>query len=126
MAEENFGDFIARERQRLNAEREQIFNQQHELEGKLAEINRELAAIDAWETAPTANALRESTVIEYGTPSEVLFASSLPLEFDDKMRLENHDGSLLAEASVVALQYQGGSMVVAARFSRPLPHWIIK
>jgi hypothetical protein len=85
-----------------------------------------LAAIDAWESAPAENALRESTVIEYGTPREVLFASSLPLEFDDKMRLENSDGSLFAEASVVALQYHGGFTVVAARFSRPLAHWIIK
>ncbi len=51
MAEQNFADFITRERERLHAEREQIFNQQQELEGKLAGINRELAAIDAYEAA---------------------------------------------------------------------------
>ena len=51
MAEENFADFITRERQRLNSEREQIFNQQHELQTKLDEINREFAAIDAYEAA---------------------------------------------------------------------------
>ncbi len=51
MAEETFADFITRERERLRAEREQIFNQQHELEGKLADINRELGAIDAYEAA---------------------------------------------------------------------------
>ena len=51
MAEQTFADFITRERERLHAEREQIFNQQHELEGKLADINRELSAIDAYEAA---------------------------------------------------------------------------
>jgi hypothetical protein len=53
MAEPTFADFIAQERERLHAEREQIFNQQHELKGKLAEINRELGAIDAYEAAKT-------------------------------------------------------------------------
>jgi len=51
MAEQTFADFITRERERLHAEREQLFNQQHELEGKLADINRELSAIDAYEAA---------------------------------------------------------------------------
>ncbi len=56
MAEQIFADFIARERERLHAEREQIFNQQHELEGKLADINRELSAIDAYEAAKSGKA----------------------------------------------------------------------
>ena len=29
----------------------------------------------------------ESTIIEFGTPTEVLFASTMPLEFADKLRL---------------------------------------
>ena len=37
-------------------ERKQIFNQQHELEGKLADINRELSAIDAYEAAKSGKA----------------------------------------------------------------------
>ncbi len=56
MAEQTFADFITRDRERLHAEREQISNQQHELEGKLADINRELAAIDAYEAAKAGNA----------------------------------------------------------------------
>jgi hypothetical protein len=56
MAEQTFADFIARDRERLHAEREQIFNQQHELEGKLADINRELGAIDAYEAAKSGKA----------------------------------------------------------------------
>ena len=56
MAEGTFADFIARDRERLHAEREEIFNQQQALEGKLADINRELSAIDAYEAAKTGKA----------------------------------------------------------------------
>ena len=68
----------------------------------------------------------ESTVIEYGTPNEVLIASALPLEFADKLRLQNSDGSLDAEACVVALQYNGGRTAVAARFTQQVTNWIVK
>ena len=49
----NFAEYIARERDRLRAEREQVFNQQEELQRKLDAINREFAAIEAYETAKT-------------------------------------------------------------------------
>ena len=48
-------EFITRERERLHGEREALFTQQHELETKLVGINRELAAIDAYEAAKTGN-----------------------------------------------------------------------
>ena len=48
---------------------------------------------------------RESTVIEFGTPREVLFASKTPLEFADVLRLRNSDGSFEEDARVVAVQY---------------------
>lgn len=47
----NFADLMASERERLNNERAAIFDQQKELEDKLAAINRELAAITAYEAA---------------------------------------------------------------------------
>ena len=72
------------------------------------------------------SALSESTVIEFGTAKEVLFASTLPLEFADKLRLRNSDGTLDTEACVVALQYNGGHTAVAARFTREVPNWIVK
>jgi hypothetical protein len=50
---ETMQEFITRERERLHGEREAIFTQQQELETKLAGINRELAAIDAYEAAKT-------------------------------------------------------------------------
>jgi hypothetical protein len=43
--------FVQRQRARLHGEQEAIFSQQQELEGRLAVINRELRAIDAYEAA---------------------------------------------------------------------------
>ena len=68
----------------------------------------------------------ENTVIEYGTPREILFASRLPLQFADLLRVQNSDRSLDVEASVVALQYNGDRTAVAARFTRDVPNWILK
>lgn len=70
--------------------------------------------------------LTESTVIEFGTSNEVLFSSTLPLEFADQVRLQNSDGSLDARASVVAVQYQRGRTAVAARFTHAVTNWIVK
>jgi hypothetical protein len=53
---DTFQDFITRERDRLHAEREAVFTQQHELEGRLAGINNELRAIDAYEAAKAGKA----------------------------------------------------------------------
>ncbi len=73
-----------------------------------------------------SGALSENTVIEFGTPREVLFASSVPLEFSETLRLQNSDSSLDAEASVVAVQYHNGRTAVAARFTREVANWIVK
>src|SRR5918998_3549890 len=56
----NFPEFIARERERLRAEREQVFNQQEELQRRLDGINREFAAIEAYATAKTGKAARQA------------------------------------------------------------------
>ncbi len=66
------------------------------------------------------------TVIEFGTPCEVLFATDRPLEFADRVLLESKDGSLRVEASVVAVQYHPNRTVVAARFLKNVPNWIVK
>jgi hypothetical protein len=65
-------------------------------------------------------------VIEFGTPSEVLFATDRPLEFADRVLLESKDGALRVEASVVAVQYHPNRTVVAARFLKNVPNWIVK
>jgi hypothetical protein len=77
------------------------------------------------ETAPASD-FSESTVIEFGTSREVLFACHTPLEFADVLRIRNADGSLDTEASVVAVQYHPGETIVAARFLREVPNWIVK
>lgn len=68
----------------------------------------------------------EQTTIEFGTQQEVLFRSALPLEFEDQVRLANVDGSLDAQATVVAVRYHGGQKAIAARFAKEVGNWIIK
>ena len=68
----------------------------------------------------------QETVIEFGTPHEVLFVVDLPLEFADRVLVESHDGSLHAEASVVAVQYHPNRTAIAARFLKHVPNWILK
>ena len=57
MSDNTFSAFITRDRERLYAAREAIFNQQRELEGKLAAINSEMRAIDAYEAAKSGKAV---------------------------------------------------------------------
>ncbi len=64
---EQFADFIARERERLHGEREQVFNQQQELETKLAAINNEMRAIDAYESAKSGKPMPASSGRGRGT-----------------------------------------------------------
>jgi len=86
------------------------------------QLARTLEAGEASKSVPFS----ESTVIEFGTSREVLFACNTPLEFADVLRLRNSDGSLDIEASVVAVQYHPGRTLVAARFLGDVPNWIVK
>jgi hypothetical protein len=70
--------------------------------------------------------LQERTVIEFGTSQEVLFGSSLPLEFEDRIHIATSDHSLDVRATVVAVRYDGGRKAVAARFESEVENWIIK
>ncbi len=72
------------------------------------------------------NVFFQDTVIEFGTPREVLFMVDRPLEFADRVLVESTDGSLHAEASVVAVQYHPERTVVAVRFLKHVPNWIVK
>jgi len=66
------------------------------------------------------------TVLEYGTSREVIFRCALPMEFGDRVRLTNKDGSLDAEAEVAAVQIGKSETLVAVRFITEIPNWIIK
>ena len=55
--------------------------------------------------AAEGDEVSESTTIEFGTTREaLLFASKLPLEFADRLRLQNSDGTLNVEACVVFIR----------------------
>jgi hypothetical protein len=66
------------------------------------------------------------TVLEYGTAREVIFRCAAPMEFGDRLRLTNCDGSLDAEAEVTAVQISASETLVAARFTAEVHNWIIK
>lgn len=66
------------------------------------------------------------TVLEYGTSREVIFRCTLPVEFGDRVRLTNKDGSLDAEGEVTAVQIGKSETLVAVRFITEIPNWIIK
>lgn len=68
----------------------------------------------------------EQTIIEFGTSREVLFASRLPLEFGQRVRLRNLDASLDVEACIVAMRLHSGRTAVAAQFTRDVANWIVK
>jgi hypothetical protein len=67
MTEETFEMFVQREQSRLHGEREAIFIQQQELETKLADINRQLSAIDAYEAARSGKPLPARQTRSTGT-----------------------------------------------------------
>jgi hypothetical protein len=85
----------------------------------------QLARVASAVDSPSGH-FNETTVIEFGTPREVIFACTTPLEFADVLRLRNSDGSLDVQASVVAVQYHTDQTVVAARFIGQVPNWIVK
>ncbi len=66
------------------------------------------------------------TVLEYGTAREVIFRCTVPMDFGDRLRLTNGDGSLDAEAEVTAVQIGVSETLVAARFTAEVHNWIIK
>jgi hypothetical protein len=72
------------------------------------------------------NVFFQDTVIEFGTPQEVLFVLDRPLQFADRVLVESNDGTLHADAFVVAVQYHLERTAVAVRFLKHVPNWIVK
>jgi hypothetical protein len=68
--------------------------------------------------------LREATVVEFSGLEHAIFISSLPLEFDERVRLQGPSGERAAEATVVAVQYHEGRKAVAVRFSQGSCTWV--
>ena len=93
---------------------------------RLSRANADSIANNDGRAADKESAFVQETVIEFGTAHEVLFVVNRPLEFADRVLVESHDGALSAEASVVAVQYHPERTVVAARFLKNVPNWIVK
>ena len=71
--------------------------------------------------------LREATVLEFGAAQHAIFLSTLPLEFEDRVRLERDShGGAVAEATVVAVQYHEGRKAVAVKFTEGLCDWVMQ
>jgi hypothetical protein len=68
--------------------------------------------------------LWEATVVEYGGSEHAIFLSSLPLEFDDKVRIERERNGSSADAKVIAVQYHEGRKAVAVRFLQGPCAWV--
>jgi hypothetical protein len=68
--------------------------------------------------------LREAAVLEFCGREHAIFVSSLPLEFDDRVRLERDRRNESEEASVVAVQYHEGRKAVAVRFLQGTCDWV--
>ncbi|MGB2621574.1 MAG: hypothetical protein WA857_06575 [Candidatus Acidiferrum sp.] len=68
--------------------------------------------------------LKEATVVEFGGSEHAIFLSSLPLEFDDRVRIERDRNGCTAEATVIAVQYHEGRKAVAVRFSQGPCAWV--
>jgi hypothetical protein len=79
-------------------------------------------------TAPRGGTttLRENAVLEFGGAEHAIFLSNLPLEFDDRVRIEATGEGRAAEATVVGVQYHEGHKAVAVRFLQGPCDWVVK
>ena len=68
--------------------------------------------------------LSEASVVEFAAREHAIFVSGLPLEFDDKIRLEGSRKGNSADATVVAVQYHDGRKAVAVKFLRGPCNWM--
>ena len=68
--------------------------------------------------------LREATTLEFATPDQAIFPSTLPLEFDDRVRLTRGSDGSASEATVIAVQYHDGRKAVAVRFVAGPHDWV--
>jgi hypothetical protein len=75
---------------------------------------------------PAASMLEESTFLEFGSREYAIFLSTLPLEFDDRVRLVRDGAGRQMEAAVIALRYHEGQKAVAVRFLQGPCDWVMQ
>jgi len=75
---------------------------------------------------PGAAKMQESVVVEFGAAEYAIFLTALPLEFDDRVRLEFEGKGRSATAAVIVLQYHEGRKAVAVRFLEGPCEWMMQ
>ena len=71
-----------------------------------------------------ADQFREPVVVEFASAKRAIFSSKLPLEFDDRVRISEAEGTAECDATVVAVQYHDGQKAVAVQFADKEIFWV--
>ncbi len=71
-----------------------------------------------------ADQFRESVVVEFASAKKAIFSSKLPLEFGDRVRISDAEGTAECDAAVVAVQYHDGEKAVAVQFADKQIFWV--
>ena len=71
-----------------------------------------------------ASKVSESVLVEFASSERAIFGSTLPLEFDDRVRLTHAQGHGESDATVVAVQYHDGSKAIAVQFASGRCDWV--
>jgi hypothetical protein len=70
--------------------------------------------------------LREVTVLEFSGTQHAIFLSTLPLEFEDRVRVRRDSDGGTADATVVAVQYRQGRKAVAVKVREGSCDWVMQ
>jgi hypothetical protein len=68
--------------------------------------------------------LCEAATVEFQASDLAIFVSTLPLEFDDRVRLERDRKGRAVEAIVIAVQYHENRKAVAVKFTQGPCDWV--
>jgi hypothetical protein len=68
--------------------------------------------------------LHEATVIEFASAQHAIFVSGLPLELDDRLRLQRDWNGTTVDAAVIAVHYHEGRKIVAVRLPEASSDWV--
>ena len=71
-----------------------------------------------------AGTVCESVLVEFAGAEKAIFQSSLPLEFNDRVQLEQSNGGAKAVGTVIAVQYHDGQKAVAVQFVNGQAAWV--
>jgi hypothetical protein len=73
---------------------------------------------------PGQSKLQESTVVEFAAAEYAIFLSTLPVEFDERIRVTRDGNGRSLEAVIIALQYHEGRKAVAIRLLEGPCNWM--